>query len=125
MSKLETELYSQLLVLKVPIPVREHRFAAHHVGLGKGVRLRLVEAGLKDWRFDLSWPDLMFAVEVEGGGWIGGRHTRGSGFQADMEKYHHAMRLGWDVYRCDGALIKNGEAVQLIADILRNRSVDN
>jgi hypothetical protein len=31
-----------------------------------------------------------------------------------MDKYHHALRLGWTVYRCDGELIKTGQAARLI-----------
>jgi hypothetical protein len=120
-STLETNLYNQITALRLPTPEREYRFAAIHVGMGRGIRERLEQHGLKDWRMDFAWPGLKFAVECEGGGWSGGRHTRGVGFAGDMQKYHHAMRLGWDVYRCDGALVKNGDAAQLISDIVSMR----
>ncbi|MGP4843333.1 hypothetical protein ACTXGQ_04305 [Marinobacter sp. 1Y8] len=87
-------------------------------GIGKGVKQRLRDAGLKDWRFDFAWPDLMLAVEVEGGGWTGGRHTRGKGFQEDMVKYSEAMRLGWNIYRCDANLIKSGQALKVIEALI-------
>lgn len=119
MSKLETLLDSQLKALRLADYEREYRFAAHHVGMGNGVRERLKAAGLKDNRFDFAWPNQMFAVEVEGGGWTGGRHTRGKGFADDLRKYHNAQKLGWTIYRCDGALIRNGDAVQLIEDMLK------
>lgn len=119
MSKLEEALDVQIRAHGLPDPEREHRFAAIHVGLGKGVRARLQEAGLRDWRFDFAWPDAMLAVEVEGGHFVGGRHTRGKGFEEDCQKYHHAMRLGWTVYRCEGRLIGSGDAVDLIAKMLR------
>jgi very-short-patch-repair endonuclease len=51
------------------------------------------------WRFDIAVPDLMVAVEIEGGIWSGGRHTRGKGYQGDMEKYNAAQMLGWKVLR--------------------------
>ena len=35
--------------------VLEYRFAAHHAGLGKGLRERLLLAGMQDWRFDFCW----------------------------------------------------------------------
>lgn len=120
MSQLEEALLIQIKAMKLPMPVMEYRFAAEHVGLGKGLRVRLEEAGMKNWRFDFAWPETKFAVEVEGGAWVMGRHNRGSGFEGDLVKYHHAMRLGWSVYRCSGALIKNGQAVELIAELLLN-----
>jgi hypothetical protein len=120
-SALEDRLSLQIRGLKLPAPEREHAFAAHHVGPGRGVRERLARAGLKNWRFDFAWPELMFAVEVEGGQWTGGRHTRGKGFTEDIEKYHHAMRLGWTVYRCERRLIECGEAVGFIEKFLTGR----
>lgn len=107
-----------LRAMKLPEPSREYRFAAHHVGLGPGIKDRLKRAGLQDWRFDAAYPDLLLAIEVEGGGWTGGRHTRGAGFAGDLRKYDAAMRLGWTVYRCAGELIKSGQAVKTIHQLI-------
>jgi hypothetical protein len=41
----------------------------------------------------------MIALEVEGGVWTRGRHTRGKGFLGDMEKYNAAALGGWCVLR--------------------------
>jgi very-short-patch-repair endonuclease len=54
----------------------------------------------RKWRFDYAWPELRIALEVEGGVWTGGRHTRGSGFLKDVKKYNAAAALGWRVLRC-------------------------
>lgn len=51
------------------------------------------------WRFDWAWPEFKVALEVEGGAWTGGRHTRGKGFLNDMEKYNEAVCLGWRIIR--------------------------
>jgi hypothetical protein len=51
------------------------------------------------WRFDYAWPEKMIALEVEGGVWTGGRHTRGAGFLKDIEKYNRAAVLGWRLLR--------------------------
>lgn len=53
----------------------------------------------RKWRFDFCWPDLKLAVEIEGGTWIQGRHSRGKGFEKDAEKYNTAAMLGWLVLR--------------------------
>jgi hypothetical protein len=56
----------------------------------------------------------MVALEVEGGIWTGGRHTRGSGFMKDMEKYNEATLLGWRVLRCTPRQVKSGEVFELL-----------
>lgn len=51
------------------------------------------------WRFDYAIPAAQVAIEVEGGAYTQGRHTRGRGFEADMEKYNTAEAMGWHVLR--------------------------
>lgn len=53
----------------------------------------------RKWRFDYCIPELKIAIEVEGGAWTQGRHTRGAGFIADMEKYNTAVVMGWRLLR--------------------------
>ncbi len=117
-SALEEALALQLRARNTPPAEREYRFAVHHVGSQPGIRERLRKAGLKDWRFDFAWPARKLAVEVEGGAHVGGRHTRGVGFEEDCLKYHRAMELGWTVYRCEGKLIRRGDAADLISRLL-------
>lgn len=77
-------IFSQLCKQSgLPEPVTEYKF---HVA--------------RKWRFDYAWPLQMIALEVEGGIWTGGRHTRGSGFLKDVEKYNAAAVHGWRVLRC-------------------------
>lgn len=93
---------------------REYRFAAIATGgTGAGVRARLQLAGLKDWRFDLAYPSILLAVEVDGGGFIpgGGRHSRGAGMREDCHKISTAVALGWRVMRVMPEQIKNRTAV--------------
>ena len=123
MSKLEDQLALHIRACNLPEPEREYRFAAMATGgTGQGVRQRIKQAGMRDWRFDFCWPDQMLAVEVEGGAFVNGRHNRGAGFSADLKKYQEAMRLGWTVYRCDGHLIRTGEAIEII-EALYERSL--
>ena len=66
------------------------------------------------WRLDFAFPDKKVGIEVEGGHWIGGRHTRGSGFEADCEKYNALALQGWRLLRFTGTTIKSGEALKTI-----------
>ncbi len=51
------------------------------------------------WRFDYCHIEMKVAVEIEGGAFSMGRHTRGKGFIGDMEKYNTAQLDGWKVLR--------------------------
>lgn len=51
------------------------------------------------FRFDFADPASRVAIELEGGTWAGGRHTRGAGYAKDCEKYNLATLLGWRVFR--------------------------
>lgn len=113
-SHLERLLQQQLDLSEIDGYEREYRFILDHVGTGPGVRHRIKQAGFKDWRFDFAWPNLQFAVEIEGATPSGGRHQRIYGFLDDIEKYHVAIDMGWTVYRTSGPLIINGKALQLI-----------
>lgn len=53
----------------------------------------------RKWEFDYAWPERQLAVEVEGGLYIQGRHSRGAGYEKDMEKYNAAVTLGWRILR--------------------------
>jgi hypothetical protein len=73
----------------------------------------------RKWRFDLAWPELLIAVEVEGGIWVGGRHVRGEGYEADCEKYNEAQLAGWMVLRFTPGMIKKGKAGGVIETAIR------
>lgn len=81
-------------------PVREYRFCERR------------------WRFDFAFEKSRIAVEIEGGSWNGGRHTRGKGFESDCRKYSTAARHGWRVFRFTPAMVTSGEAVQMIMDTI-------
>ena len=72
------------------------------------------------WRFDFAFPDQKVAIECEGGTFSGGRHVRGSGFQADCEKYNTAAIDGWLVLRFTGRMIKSGKALMQIEQALQS-----
>jgi very-short-patch-repair endonuclease len=100
MSAIEETFALHIRAHKLPEPVREHKFDA-----------------IRKWRFDFAWPDLMIAVEIEGGTWSGGRHTRGAGFENDCIKYNAATSQGWAVYRFTSKMIESGQAIKSIVEI--------
>ena len=85
---------------------REYRFAAHHVGIGSGVRERLKAAGLRDWRFDFAFPAQKVACEINGGIYNKGRHVRTKGYMDDCEKLRDAAKLGWRVLTFPGPVLE-------------------
>lgn len=57
----------------------------------------------RKWRFDFAWVlanGHPVAVEVQGGCWTRGRHTRGAALVKEREKLNHAAALGWRVLFC-------------------------
>lgn len=66
---------------KFPVPFFEHRF--HET---------------RKWRFDIAFPFDRVAIEVHGGLFRFGHHSRGKGFLDDREKIAEAMVLGWRVF---------------------------
>jgi hypothetical protein len=77
------------------------------------------------FRFDAAWPDQHVALEVNGGVFTRGRHTRGAGYVRDMEKMNLSQSLGWQVYQCEPRGIQDGSALQWVkAAILRRTGED-
>ncbi len=72
-------------------------YCEKHLGIAPVMELKFHPK--RRWRFDFAFPKYRIAVEVEGGIWTGGRHTRGKGFFNDMEKYNEATSDGWSVLR--------------------------
>lgn len=96
MSNAEDSLATLIKWEKLPDPSREYVFSERR------------------WRFDFAWWQQKVAVEVEGGTWISGRHTRGSSFEKDCVKYNEAALRGWRVFRVTPAMIEDGRAIQTI-----------
>ena len=86
---------------------------------GRCVREFKFAAPQRQWRFDFAFLHKSVAVEVEGGVFTRGRHNRGVGMLADMDKYNHATELGWRVLRYGERQIKSGAALSQIERVLR------
>lgn len=102
-------LLNDVVAAKLPMPVSEYRF--HPV---------------RRWRFDLAWPNLRIAVEIEGGSYVGGRHSCGPGFWRDCEKYNEAALDGWIVIRVIPRMVRDGRAIEWLIRAVRSKiTLDN
>ncbi|HAV2830853.1 DUF559 domain-containing protein [Acinetobacter baumannii] len=73
----------------------------------------------RKWRADFLIKGSKILIEVEGGIWSGGRHTRGKGYLGDMEKYNSAAMMGFTVLRFDTQQVKSGLAIKQIENLVR------
>ena len=106
MSKPELTFAAQLTADHLPPFEREYRF---HVE--------------RKYRFDFAWPHLLLAVELEGGIWTGGAHSRPLGILRDMEKSNLAVMCGWSVLRFSSAQIAKGVGLAMVKEWMEARSV--
>lgn len=72
----------------------------------------------RKWRADFHLVDTKILIEVEGGVWSNGRHTRGKGYIGDMEKYNSAAVLGYKVLRFSTEQVKSGKAIEEIRQLM-------
>ena len=99
-SKGEALLENHLNALKIPF-TKEYRFHPE-----------------RRWLADFRIDDMPILVEVEGGVFSNGRHTRGEGYTKDCEKYSAAAVNGWYVIRGTTEQIKAGLVIQWIEKLI-------
>ncbi len=90
-------LWACLAERGIPPPAEEYRFHPTRM-----------------WRFDWVWPEKHLAMEINGGLYKQGRHSRGVGSEGDMEKLAEAMILGWRVLVVSPRQVENGQALDWI-----------
>jgi len=88
---------SVLTQLGVDAPVFEHKF--HPV---------------RRWRFDLAWPEHKLALEVQGGIFTNGRHTRGAALLKEWEKLNTAAEMGWRIVFCQPSDLMKTETIEML-----------
>jgi very-short-patch-repair endonuclease len=77
---------------------------------------------VRRWRADLYFeaPGMKVAIEIEGGAFSNGRHTRGTGFIKDMEKYNNMTLAGIRLLRFTPQQIQNNMEIAFVENLLDN-----
>lgn len=73
----------------------------------------------RKWRADFHISNTKLLIEVEGGIWSNGRHTRGKGYLGDMEKYNAATMMGFQVLRFSTEQVTSGFAIKQIEGLVK------
>jgi very-short-patch-repair endonuclease len=73
----------------------------------------------RKWRFDYCHFDSKVAIEVDGGVFTQGRHTRGKGFIGDMEKLNNAAMLGWSILRFQPSTLLKMATFEMISNTIK------
>ena len=94
------------------------------LGLGAGMEREHRFHATRKWRFDFAWPAQMWALEVDGGTFSGGRHVRPLAYDRDCTKLNSALLLGWRVLRVTGSHVRDGQAAAWLEQALRGQMAD-
>ena len=86
----------------LPEPIPEYRFAAP-----------------RRWRMDYAWLDAKVALEVQGGIWTRGRHSRPAALLKEWEKLNTAASMGWRFLYCQPADLLKPETINAIRAALQ------
>lgn len=101
----KNEMFAKLCAgFGLPEPVQEYKFHP-----------------TRKWRIDYFFEcgGKKLALEVEGGVWTGGRHTRGAGFVGDMEKYNELTRAGIALLRVQPKDLLKTQTFELLKSALK------
>ena len=99
-TELEDELERQLILARIPYE-REYK---------------AIEG--RRFRWDFAFPSLRLLAEVQGGIWIKGGHSTGTGITRDCEKLNLATTNNWYCMSFTGDMVKSGQALGWIQEFI-------
>ena len=103
------ELLLEVQLKQAGIPFeREFRFAPP----------RRWRADFLIWKVGAMATIIQLLVEIDGGGYVSGRHSRGRGMELDCEKQSAAAILGYRVIRLTPTQVENGVGLSWIRQAL-------
>lgn len=69
------------------------------------------------WRIDFLSEELKIVVEIQGGTFSYGGHSRGAGQHSDFDKINHLQNLGYRVFQFDTQHVRENDYVELLEAI--------
>lgn len=100
-SALEAQLIAQMTAYQFPKWEREFQFCDG-----------------RKWAADFAWPELGLLVEVDGGAWNQGRHSRAAGRASDCVRDAEAFLLGYTTIRLTTQMVTSGKGVRLVERVI-------
>ncbi len=123
-SDLEKEFFAAWLKWGHGLPVPRTQYSEIEPWIDYLIEVRKKEKPRsRPWRADFCWPAQKVVVEIQGGAFCGGRHTRGAGFQTDMQKSLLLQANGWLFLALTGKMVhqKDGYWIRELAKAIENR----
>jgi len=113
--------YSDALKQLKPLNEGEEAFALHCTSYKLFFERQYKFDPKRKWLADFAFPAMRLLVEIEGGIWSGGRHTRPQGYLDDMEKYNAAAEAGWTVLRYSPEQVDSALAIDQVRRVLARK----
>ena len=77
----------------------------------------------RKFRLDIAWPACRVGIEVQGGIWIKGAHSTGSGILRDMEKRNAGILAGWRVIEVTPGQLCMRETVDAVRKLIAEKNI--
>lgn len=112
----ETLFMQHCLDAGLPHPLTQHLFATSIKNKKSGIG--------RKWRWDFCWPEIMLAVEINGGIFMNGAHGNPMRILDNMDKLNHGALLGWHVLAfTPDQVLKSTYAIDFTVKVLKARGV--
>lgn len=102
-SHLEQAFATQVKQVGLPEPEREVMLSPDHA-----------------YRWDFVWHRYRLVVEINGGVWVVGGHSTGTGIIRDMTKLKLATLAGYRCFQFHGDAIEDGSAIDAVEQFILN-----
>lgn len=71
------------------------------------------------YRWDVAFVAEKVLIEINGGTWVKGGHSSGTGIKRDYAKSNIATLQGWRQFTFDGDAVMSGEALKVTEQVIK------